>query len=80
MTNKTTEKLIYIVVIGILVVIYAYCNILAERGQGYPGYRGYHHRHSFWYVRHYDHNYYQSNRESSVGGNGFSKRGLSGGK
>lgn len=78
--TKFSEIVIYVCLILVLGLIYHACFSVAETGYGYPGYRGYHHHHSFWYVRNYDQSYYPSNREDSVNGNRYSKRGLSGGK
>ena len=54
----------------------------AEEGRGYRGYRGFHRASSHWYRANYDQTpaYAVSNREDSLKGNKFSKRGLSGGK
>ncbi len=78
--NKLEETIIYCTVIAILSVIYTGCFIYAEQGYGYSGYRGFHHHHSFFYIRHYDESFSPSNREDSTGGSRFSKRGLNGGK
>lgn len=80
MKNKTYELIIYLCTIIILTIIYFACFNVAESGYGYPGYRGYHYHHSFWYYRGYDEGFYPSNRENSIDGNKFSQRGLSGGK
>ena len=82
MTNngKNFEFIIYICLIVVLAIIYFSCFNASSKGYGYPGYRGYHHHHSFWYYRGYDESFYPSNRENSVNGNKFSQRGLSGGK
>ena len=82
MTNRNYEILIYACLVIVLFVLFQYCDILAQKGYGYPGYKGYHgtHYHSHWYVRNYDESYSSSVRENSVGGNRMSQRGLSGGK
>ncbi len=78
--NKIKEFLIYILITILMAIIYINCSKAAENGYGYSGYRGFQHHHSFWYIRRYNENYYPSNRENSISGNNFSKRGLSGGK
>ena len=78
--NKFEEILIYSITITVLTTIYLACFNPAYKGYGYSGYRGFHNHHSIFYIRHYDEGFYPSNREDSVNGNRFSKRGLSGGK
>lgn len=82
MKGRFYEIIIYCCLGLVLFVLFLYCNGLAMKGYGYPGYRGYYrtHYHSFWYVRRYDESYSSSVRENSVGGNRMSQRGLSGGK
>lgn len=80
MNNKHFEYIVYICVFCILMLVYIACASYSYKGYGYPGYRGYHRHHSYWYIRHYDNYYGASNRESSVSGNRYSRRGLSGGK
>lgn len=79
MINKY-NTIIYIIVVAILTGIYFACFNVAKTGYGYPGYKGFHRHHSFWYIRTHDESYDPSNRESSLNGNKFSRRGLSGGK
>ncbi len=78
--TKMTEYCAYAIIILMLVIIYFACFNVAERGYGYPGYRGYHRPHSRWYTRHYDHNYGASVREKSLGGHNASGKGMHGGK
>lgn len=80
MHNKNFEIMIYICFAVVLGILYLSCANYSDKGYGYPGYRGYHRHHSFWYIRHHNHYYGASNRESSVSGNRYSRRGLSGGK
>ncbi len=80
MNNKRYEYIVYICIIGILSILYFACGAYSSAGYGYPGYKGYHRPHSIWYVRKYNHYYGASNRESSISGNRYSRRGLSGGK
>ena len=77
---NSNEKIIYLLVIVMLGLAYLICFDLAKRGHGYIGADRHFRRHSIWYIRHYDHGYYASNRERSAHGNRFSSRGLSGGK
>ena len=78
--TKLYEIIIYAAVIGILGIIYLACFSPAQQGYGYPGYRGYHHHHSYWYFRSYDESYNPSVRESSLGGHNASGKGIHGGK
>lgn len=78
--TKIYEIAVYIIVILMLGVIYFACFNVASTGYGYPGYRGYHRHHSYWYIRHYDQNYGPSVREKSLGGHNASGRGMHGGK
>lgn len=78
--NEFEKILVYCIIILVLNIIYLSCFKYARDGYGYSGYRGFHHHHSIWYIRNYEEGFYPSNREDSVNGNKFSKRGLSGGK
>ena len=78
--TKIFEIIVYGIVIAMLGVIYFACFNVAQTGYGYPGYRGYHHHHSYWYFRHYDESYNPSVREHSIGGHNASGKGMHGGK
>ena len=80
MNSKQFEIIVYIGLVLFLTILYFSCTSYSCSGYGYPGYKGYHRHHSFWYIRHHDHYYGTSNRESSLSGNRYSRRGLSGGK
>ena len=70
----------YILLVLLLYAIYSWTANAAQKGYGYSGYRGFAHPHSFWYARNYEERMNFSNREDSVNGIGFSKKGLNGGK
>lgn len=78
--TKIYQFICYVCLIGLLSVIYFACFNYAEAGYGYPGYRGFTHHHSHFYYAGHDYNYNSSVRETSVGGHGFSKKGIHGGK
>lgn len=80
MTNKNLNLICYIALIAVLTIVYCACFKYSEKGYGYPGYRGYHHHHSYWYVRRYDQSYGTSVRENSLSGSRYSQKGLHGGK
>ncbi len=80
MINKSFNFICYIVLIVVLTLVYFACANYSYKGYGYPGYRGYHHRHSYWYYGRYDHYYGSSVRENSVSGSRFSQKGIHGGK
>ena len=81
MTNKSFNFICYVLFIIVLVVVYYACFSYSYKGYGYPGDRGYHRHHSFWYYSRYDHYYYGSSvRENSVSGSRFSQKGIHGGK
>ena len=80
MNGKIFNTLCYLALICALSIIYITCFNLSYKGYGYPGYRGYHHRHSFWYLGGHDYSYGSSVRENSVSGSHFSRKGINGGK
>lgn len=80
MTNKTFHFLCYITLSLTLIIVYSACFKYAKDGYGYPGYRGYHHCHSHWYIRHYDQSMGSSVRENSLSGSRYSQKGINGGK
>lgn len=78
--TKFFNVICYILLIIVLTIVYFACFNVANKGYGYPGYRGYHHHHSYWYIGGYDHYYGSSVRENSVSGSRFSQKGIHGGK
>ncbi len=80
MTNKNLNLICYIALIITLIIVYFACFKFSYKGYGYPGYRGYHHHHSFWYWSTHDSYYGSSVRENSVSGSRFSQKGINGGK
>ena len=73
---------IVICLVAAIGLLYYISTRYAKEGNGYRGYSGFHHAASSWDRAKYDRTpgYAISNREDSLKGSQFSKRGLSGGK